>query len=213
MAFLSPLVGLREAMEGSDDWRLSIQVLAQHDPRPLVLESCAITVPPRSSLYDVIQMLEHGGGLHSKAVGVHIVIQTESGPSESITAFPTMSGPLVSDSSTELSSGDHAPSASGSVLQLARTLSAHSLLPEEIAAIERLTHQIHVRLEQARAVSQPPADYAAGSWLMTRAYVAKALDGVLLAPPIHSDRSGHRIDPPIVDELTDCVTLLDTSLH
>ena len=200
MTHLTPLAGLKDAMEGSDDWRLSVQVLASSDPRPSVLESCVIRVPPDSSLYDVIQMLEHGGGLHSKAVGIHLVIQAESGPSESITAFPI---PLVAREALPSSGATSSvtPSlAAGPVLTLAQTLEAHHLLSSEKESLVQLATQIHARLTQNRAVSYVSDEYSAMAWLTTRAYMAYALDELPVALHGRAATDDRPMDPPSVDE-------------
>ena len=200
MTHLTPLAGLKDAMEGSDDWRLSVQVLASSDPRPSVLESCVIRVPPDSSLHDVIQMLEHGGGLHSKAVGIHVVIQAESGPSESITAFPT---PLVAREArpTTGATSSAIPSQTVSpVLTLAQTLDVHHLLTSEMESLAQLASQIHARLAQNRAVSHVSAEYSALTWLTTRAYMAYALDALPVALHDRTATDDRIMDPPSVDE-------------
>ena len=76
------------------------------------------------------------------------------------------------------------------------------MLASETAAIADLTRSIHTRLESARAVSHPSSEYSAGSWLMTRAYVARVLEGLPLAltslpRPANNDDPA---DPPTVDE-------------
>ena len=100
MAHLSPLVSGRQ-------WRVPTTGASPFKclplaPVPLVLESCSITVPPQSSLFDIVQMLEHVVRTQQSSGCAHIVIQTESGLL-SVTAFPTPSMParLRPDSATK----------------------------------------------------------------------------------------------------------------
>ena len=80
--------------------------------------------------------------------------------------------------------GFHNPLVAGSVLTLAQSVSTHRLTADEIQAVDTLAQQIHQRLEATRAVPHQSAEYAQGSWLLTRAYIARALE---FLPLRHSD--------------------------
>ena len=74
----------------------------------------------------------------------------------------------------------------GSMLELARTVSTHRLTPQEIQEINQLAAQIHQRLETSRAIVHRSDEYARGSWLMTRTYIARALEESIANPPVQS---------------------------
>ena len=77
------------------------------------------------------------------------------------------------------------PLSDGSVLDLARSVSTRRLTSSEVHAIDHLALQIHQRLESSRSVPHHSAEYARGSWLMTRAYLARALEDTLANPSFH----------------------------
>jgi hypothetical protein len=85
------------------------------------------------------------------------------------------------------------------MLDLARSVFTHRLTSNEVHAIDHLALQIHQRLESFRVVPHPSADYARGSWLMTRAYIARALEDTLTRP--HGRGSTGPSDPPGSEDL------------
>ena len=70
----------------------------------------------------------------------------------------------------------------GSVLMDAQPMTGHKLTPPEILRLDRLARQIHGRRESTRAVPHVSEDYAAGSRLTTRAYMARALETLVARP-------------------------------
>ena len=204
MSLQTPLCGLRDSMGDSSDRRLSLEFLVPGSLPPSFAESCSVTVPPGFSLYQVLQMVEHGGGLHYRAHGIHVVMYSPAGPVE-ITAPPdfgshTDEGAMADTSDSMLCHVTSNPLLDGSVLDLARSVSTLRLTSNEVHAIDHLALQIHQqRLESPRAVQHPSADYARGSWLMTRAYLARALEDTLTRP--HGRGSARPSDPPSSEDL------------
>ena len=203
MSHRTPLRGLRDSMHDSSDWRLSLEFLVPGSLPPPVVESCSVTFPPGFSLYQVSQMLEHGGHHHCRVHGIHVALYSPAGPSEAVTAPPDFGSPVAAEATMDAddSNSDHGtgnPLRNGSVLDLARSVSTHRLTSNEVHAIDHLALQIHQRLESSRSVPHHSDEYARGSWLMTRAYIARALEDTIANPPVR-DGAGSSDPPGSVD--------------
>jgi hypothetical protein len=103
MSHQTPLRGLRDSLGDSSDWRLSLEFLVPGSLPPSVVESCSVTVPPGFSLYQVLQMVEHGGGFHCRAHGIHVALYSPAGPAVSITAPPVFDTPVEDGAMTDAS--------------------------------------------------------------------------------------------------------------
>ena len=174
-------------MFDSSDWRLSLEYLVPGSLPPPVVESCSVKFPPGFSLYQVSQMLEHGGHHRCRVHGIHIALYSPASPSEAVTAPPDFGSPAAIEETMDADDADSEQGTGnsqndGSVLDLARSVSTHRLTSNEMHALDHLALQIHQRLEASRSVPHHSAEYARGSWLMTRAYLARALEDTLANP-------------------------------
>lgn len=195
MSHRTPLRGIQDSISDSSDWRLSLEFLVPGSLPPSVVESCSVTVPPGFSLYQLSQMLEHGGRYQCRVHGFHVAVYSPAAPSEAVTVPPDFGSPILDGATMDAddSTSDHGtgnPLRDGSMLDLARSVSTHRLTSNEVHAIDHLALQIHQRLESCRAVSHHSEEYARGSWLMTRAYIARALEETIANPhnrrlPVH----------------------------
>ena len=153
MSHRTPLRGLRDSTHDSSDWRLSLEFLVPGSLPPSVVELCSVTFPPGFSLYQVSQMLEHGGRHHCRVHGIHVALYSPAGPSEAVTAPPDFGSPVVDEATMD---------AEDSTLDLATSVSTHRLTSNEVHAIDHLASQIHQRLESSRAVPHHSDEYARG---------------------------------------------------
>ena len=118
---------------------------------------------------------------------------------EAVTAPPDFGSPVFDETTMDAddSTSDHGtgnPLRDGSMLDLARSVSTHRLTANEVHAIDHLALQIHQRLESSRAVPHHSDEYARGSWLMTRAYIARALEDTIASPQFRGGAGSS--DPP-----------------
>ena len=133
-------------------------------------------------------MLEHGGHHHCRVHGIHVALYSPAGPSEAVTSPPDFGSLVDAEAAMDAddSNSDHGagnPLRNGSVLDLARSVSTHRLTSNEVHAIDHLALQIHQREESSRSVPHHSDEYARGSWLITRAYFARALEDTIANPP------------------------------
>lgn len=188
MSHRTPLRGLRDSLSDSSDWRLSLEFLVPGSLPPSVVESYSVTVPPGFSLYQVSQMLEHGGSHPCRLHGVHLALYSPVSASETLTVPPSYDSASYEDTTlatvdatSHVATGN--PIHDGSMLDLARTVSTHRLMSDEIQEIHQLATRIHQRLETSRAIFHRSDEYVRSSWLMTRAYMARVLEELSANPP------------------------------
>ena len=187
MSHRTPLRGPRDSLGDSSDWRLSLEFMVPGTLRPSVVESYSVTVPPGFSLYQISQMLEHGSH-PCRVQGVHMALYSPVSASDTITVPPSFDstsheGTTMAAEDVTLHVATGNPIHDGSMLDLARTVSTYRITSNEIQKINPLAAQIHQRLETSRAIFNRSDEYARGSWLMTRAYIARVLEELSANPP------------------------------